>query len=49
MFSALLRRLPDIRSVGEPDRLRSGVINGIKHLPAEWTPVAPTGSGSAAT
>ncbi|MBN2622824.1 MAG: cytochrome P450, partial [Acidimicrobiales bacterium] len=49
MFSALLRRLPDIRSVGEPDRLRSGFINGIKHLPAEWTPVAPTGSGSAAS
>ncbi len=41
MFTELLRRLPDIRSVGEPVRLRSGFINGIKHLPAEWTPVAP--------
>ena len=39
MFSELLRRLPDIHAVGEPDRLRSGFINGIKHLPAEWTPV----------
>jgi len=39
MFGELLRRLPDIRSVGEPDRLRSGFINGIKHLRAEWTPV----------
>ena len=41
MFGELLRRLPDIRAVGEPVRLRSGFINGIKHLPAQWTPVAP--------
>ncbi|HEX6568264.1 MAG TPA: cytochrome P450 [Acidimicrobiales bacterium] len=39
MFQELLRRLPDIRSVGQPERLRSGFINGIKHLRAEWTPV----------
>jgi methyl-branched lipid omega-hydroxylase len=38
MFRELLRRTPDIHSVGEPDRLRSGFINGIKHLRAEWTP-----------
>jgi cytochrome P450 len=44
MFRELLHRLPDIRSVGEPDRLRSGFINGIKHMHAEWTPVAPTRS-----
>jgi cytochrome P450 len=44
MFRELLRRLPDIRSVGEPERLRSGFINGVKHMRAEWTPVAPTGS-----
>jgi cytochrome P450 len=42
MFRELLRRLPDIRAVGEPARLRSGFINGIKHLPSEWTPAAPT-------
>jgi methyl-branched lipid omega-hydroxylase len=41
MFRELLHRLPDIRAAGEPQRLRSGFINGIKHLPAEWTPVAP--------
>jgi methyl-branched lipid omega-hydroxylase len=41
MFRELLRRLPDIRAAGEPQRLRSGFINGIKHMPAEWTPVAP--------
>jgi cytochrome P450 len=41
MFAELLRRLPDIHASAEPERLRSGFINGIKHLPAEWTPVAP--------
>jgi methyl-branched lipid omega-hydroxylase len=38
MFTELLRRLPDIHSTAEPERLRSGFINGIKHLPAAWTP-----------
>ncbi|HLT68628.1 MAG TPA: cytochrome P450, partial [Acidimicrobiales bacterium] len=42
MFTELMRRLPDIHVVGEPDRLRSGFINGIKHMRAEWTPVAPS-------
>lgn len=38
MFGEMLRRMPDIRASGEPERLRSGFINGIKHLPAEWDP-----------
>ncbi|MGH9112302.1 MAG: cytochrome P450, partial [Acidimicrobiales bacterium] len=38
MFRELLRRVPDIHAVGEPARLRSGFINGIKHLQAEWAP-----------
>jgi cytochrome P450 len=38
MFRHLLTRLPDIRSTAEPDRLRSNFVNGIKHLPCEWTP-----------
>jgi cytochrome P450 len=37
MFRELLRRLPDIRAVGEPERLTSSFINGIKHLPCEFT------------
>jgi methyl-branched lipid omega-hydroxylase len=41
MFRELLRRMPDIHSVGQPDRLRSGFINGIKHMRAEWTPQRP--------
>jgi cytochrome P450 len=32
----LLRRLPGIRAAGEPDRLLSSFINGIKHLPCEF-------------
>jgi cytochrome P450 len=38
VFNELLSRLPDIHAVGEPDLLRSGFINGIKHLRAEFTP-----------
>ena len=38
MFRELQQRIPDIRAVGEPDRLKSNFINGIKHLRAEFTP-----------
>ncbi len=38
MFGELLRRLPDIHALRQPERLRSNFINGIKHLPAEFTP-----------
>jgi cytochrome P450 len=40
MFKELFKRMPDVRAVGEPARLQSNFINGIKHLPAEWTPAA---------
>jgi cytochrome P450 len=38
MFEEIFRRLPDIRATGEPDRLQSGFINGIKRLPCAFTP-----------
>jgi cytochrome P450 len=38
MFRELFRRMPDLRAAGEPVRLQSSFINGIKHLPAAWTP-----------
>jgi cytochrome P450 len=41
MYRELLRRLPDIHATGEPDLLRSSFINGIKHLPASFTPTSP--------
>jgi cytochrome P450 len=39
MFRELFTRLPDIRSTGDGDMLTSAFIHGIKHLPAEFTPV----------
>jgi methyl-branched lipid omega-hydroxylase len=39
MFRQLMDRLPDVVSSGEPDRLRSSFINGIKHLDCAFTPV----------
>lgn len=41
MFRELFERVPDIHVAGEPQRLRSNFINGIKHLPAEFTPARP--------
>ncbi|HMO95063.1 MAG TPA: cytochrome P450 [Tepidiformaceae bacterium] len=38
MFDELFNRLPDIEVAGPPERLRSNFINGIKHLPATFTP-----------
>jgi cytochrome P450 len=38
IFRELLTRLPDIHTTAEPDRLRSGFVNGIKHLPCAYTP-----------
>ncbi len=40
MFRRLFERLPDIESAGEPDRLLSPFINGIKHLDCTFAPVA---------
>ena len=40
IFNELLSRIPDMELAGEPARLRSNFINGIKHLPVSFTPVA---------
>ena len=40
MYRELFTRLPDIAAVGEPQRLRSSFINGIKHMDCTFTPVA---------
>jgi cytochrome P450 len=40
MFETLLARLPDIQLAGKPERLRSGFIGGIKHMPIQFTPRA---------
>lgn len=36
MFNALADRLPDLRSAGDPERLRSSFINGIKHWQVDY-------------
>jgi methyl-branched lipid omega-hydroxylase len=36
MFRELLTRLPGIKAAGEPDRLLSNFINGIKHMDCAW-------------
>jgi cytochrome P450 len=38
MFRELFRRLPDLQITGEPARLMSFFIHGIKHMPCEFTP-----------
>jgi cytochrome P450 len=43
MFRQLFERLPDIQTVGQPDRLLSPFINGIKHMDCTFTPVALAG------
>jgi len=35
MWRELFRRVPEIHATGEPDRLLSSFINGIKHLQCE--------------
>jgi methyl-branched lipid omega-hydroxylase len=41
IFRELFARLPDIEATGQPDRLRSDFLNGIKHLGCSFTPVGP--------
>ena len=36
MFNVIADRMPDITRIGEPRRLRSGWINGIKELPVRY-------------
>jgi cholest-4-en-3-one 26-monooxygenase len=45
MFGHLLDRLPDIHQDGDAKRLQSQFINGVKHLPVAFTPVAAVGQG----
>jgi cholest-4-en-3-one 26-monooxygenase len=36
MFNAIADALPDLESVGTPERLRSGWLNGIKHWQVDY-------------
>jgi len=35
-FDEIRRKMPELRSVGEPDYLQSNFINGIKRMPCRW-------------
>jgi cholest-4-en-3-one 26-monooxygenase len=37
IFNAIADAMPDIRPAGDAERLRSGWLNGIKHLPVSYT------------
>ncbi len=41
MFRELFRRIPDLEIAGEPERLQSAFVHGIKHMRARWRPAAP--------
>jgi cholest-4-en-3-one 26-monooxygenase len=38
ILSEIVTRIPDMALDGEPERLRSNFIGGIKHMPITWTP-----------
>ncbi|WP_019633178.1 cytochrome P450 [Actinomadura atramentaria] len=40
LFETILDRMPDIRPAGEPRRLRSNFVNGVKELRVEFIPSA---------
>ena len=40
IFGGIMQRLPDLRLAGEPRRLRSNFINGVKEMRVEFTPSA---------
>ncbi len=49
IFQEIAHRMPDMQLTGEPARLRSNFIGGIKHMPVRWTPgkrVLPATDGS---
>ena len=37
IFNAVADHMPDLKPIGEPERLRSGWLNGIKHWPVDYT------------
>ena len=39
IFNAVADQMPDLKPIGEPERLRSGWLNGIKHWQVDYTGV----------
>ncbi len=41
IFNAVADHMPDLKPIGEPERLRSGWLNGIKHWQVDYTGKCP--------
>jgi cholest-4-en-3-one 26-monooxygenase len=42
MMRQVVERLPDLELAGEPIRLRSDFVNGVKHMPVRFGPAVPS-------
>ncbi|MEZ0051203.1 cholest-4-en-3-one 26-monooxygenase [Mycobacterium sp. MAA66] len=49
IFNAVADHMPDLKSIGEPERLKSGWLNGIKHWQVDYTGKCPVQAGEPAT
>ena len=43
IFNAVADHMPDLKPIGEPERLRSGWLNGIKHWQVDYTGASASG------
>ncbi|HEU4497783.1 MAG TPA: cytochrome P450 [Sphingomicrobium sp.] len=41
IFDAVAERMPDLKPIGEPERLKSGWLNGVKHWQVDYTGKRP--------
>ena len=46
IFNAVADHMPDLKPIGEPERLRSGWLNGIKHWQVDYTGTSEPRSGA---
>jgi cytochrome P450 len=46
MVEQVMKRMPDLELAGEPERLRSNFVAGIKHMPVRFTPSQPLSADS---
>jgi cholest-4-en-3-one 26-monooxygenase len=45
IFNAIADHMPDLKPIGEPERLKSGWLNGIKHWQVDYTGKCPVAGG----
>ncbi|MUL64932.1 steroid C27-monooxygenase [Mycobacterium sp. CBMA 234] len=48
MFNAIADNMPELVSIGEPERLMSGWLNGVKHWQVDYTGKCPVAAGEPA-